>query len=86
MIYSIIPYEKVFYNEDDNTIMRMEASFQGEKVVLIKNSDNTYTLDRLLSTNPKAYLKPELSPGTLLMNVEPVKKDPGVLWKILNTD
>ncbi|NLY17520.1 MAG: hypothetical protein GX045_00835 [Clostridiaceae bacterium] len=85
MIYSVVPYEQIFYNSEDNAFMRMEVSLHGERVVLMKNHDNTYTIERLLSTNPKAYLRPELSPGTLIMNVEPVKNASGVTWEIMNT-
>lgn len=86
MIYSVVPYEQIFYNSAENTVSRMEVNLHGEQVVLLKNPDSTFTIERLLSTNPKAYLRPELLPGTLLMNVESVKNAPGVTWKILNTD
>lgn len=85
MIYSIVPHEQIFYNSEDNAFVRMEVNLHGERVVLLKNPDNTYKIERLLSTNPKSYLRPELSPGTLLMNVESVKNAPGVSWEILNT-
>ncbi|MDI9482660.1 MAG: YlzJ-like family protein [Bacillota bacterium] len=68
MIYSIIPFEQIFY-ESRGEISHMEIMLHGERVVLLKNKDNTYTIDKLISTNPKAYLRPELMPGTLLMNI-----------------
>ena len=68
MIYSIIPIEQIFY-ESRGEISHMEIMLHGERVVLLKNKDNTYTIDKLISTNPKAYLRPELMPGTLLMNI-----------------
>ncbi|MDD4297779.1 MAG: YlzJ-like family protein [Ruminiclostridium sp.] len=86
MIYSVVPYEHIFYNAEENPSLRMEVSLHGEQVVLLKNSDSTYTIERLLSTNPKSYLKPELLPGTLLMTVASVKEAPGVTWEILNKD
>jgi hypothetical protein len=73
VIYSVIPYERIFY-DNQNEMSFIEVTLHGERVVLIKNKDNTYTIDKLISTNPKAYLKPELMPGTLLMNVT-IKND-----------
>lgn len=81
MIYSIIPFEQIFY-DSRSEMSYMEVTLHGERVVLLKNKDNTYTIDKLISTNPKAYLKPELMPGTLLMNVT-VKNDySDTVWKI----
>lgn len=85
MIYSIVPYDNIFYNAEDKD-ERMEVTLNGEKIVLLKNSDNTFTIERLISTNPKAYLKPELSPGTLLMTVAVNNKSSGVTWKIMDMD
>jgi len=86
MIYSVVPIEHIYYNAEENASLRMEVNLHGEQVVLIKNPSNTYAIERLLSTNPKSYLKPELSPGTLIMAVESVKEAPGVTWEILNKD
>jgi len=73
LIYSIVPYEQIFYDARSEMSF-VEVTLHGERVVLLKNKDNTYTIDRLVSTNPKAYLNPELMPGTLLMGVT-IKND-----------
>ncbi|NLK69622.1 MAG: hypothetical protein GX283_10790 [Clostridiaceae bacterium] len=83
MIYSIVPYQQILYNEE-NKQERMEMSINGEQVILLKNDNNTYTIERLLSTNPKSYLIPELMPGTVIMTITAKKETPEVTWEILN--
>lgn len=83
MIYSIVPYQQILYNEE-NKQERMEMSINGEQVILLKNDNNTYTIERLLSTNPKSYLIPELMPGTVIMTFTVKKETPEVTWEILN--
>jgi hypothetical protein len=85
MIYSIVPFEQIlFRQEDDKAGTRMEVTLQGERVVLLKNDNNTYTIERLISTNPKAYMMPELMPGNLLMTVTASKDNPRVTWEVMN--
>ena len=44
MIYSIVPYQQILYNEE-NKQERMEMSINGEQVILLKNDNNTYTIE-----------------------------------------
>jgi len=83
MIYSVVPFDQILFNQEDPGV-RMDVTLNGEHVVLLKNDDNTYTIERLISTNPRAYLKPELMPGTLLMTITAKKETPRVTWTILN--
>ena len=85
MIYSIVPYQQILSNEENNQ-ERMEMSINGEQVILLKNDNNTYTIERLISTNPKSYLSPELMPGTVIMTITAKKEMPNVTWEILNKD
>ena len=85
MIYSIVPYQQILSNEE-NKQERMEMSINGEQVILLKNDNNTYTIERLISTNPKSYLSPELMPGTVIMTITAKKEMPNVTWEILNKD
>jgi hypothetical protein len=64
----------------------MEVTLDGEQVVLLQNDNNTYSVERLISTNPRAYLKPELMPGTLLMTITAKEETPRAIWKIMKTD
>lgn len=82
MIYSIVPPEQLFYADIKQE--RMEVSINGEKVILLKNDDNTYTVERLISTNPKAYLKPEFMPGRRLLSVTPDKGTPDAKWEVIS--
>lgn len=86
MIYSIIPFDQILFHQQGSTGTRMEVTLDGERVVLLKNDNNTYTIERLISTNPRAYLKPELMPGTLLMTVSAKKETPNLTWTIINRE
>lgn len=85
MIYSVVPFDQILFNQEDPGI-RMDVTLNGEHVVIIKNDNNTYSIERLISTNPKAYLKPELMPGTMLMTITAKKETPRVTWTILNNN
>ena len=86
MIYSIVPYQQIVSNSEENNQERMQMNINGEQVILLKNDNNTYTIERLLSTNPKSYLSPELMPGTVIMTITAKKEMPDVTWEILNKD
>ncbi len=86
VIYSIVPFDQVLFDQQSGTEARMEVTLDGERVVLMKNDDNTYSIERLISTNPKAYLKPELAPGTMLMTITATKETPNLTWQIMNRD
>jgi len=82
MIYSIVPAEQLYYSDIKQE--RMEAVINGERVILLKNEDNTYTVERLISTDPKSFLKPEFMPGTRFLQITSEKEGPDLKWKILN--
>lgn len=84
MIYSIVPFDQLLFYNEESTRTRMEVTLDGEQVVLTKNDNNTYSIERLISTNPKSYLRPEFMPGTLLMTITATKETPEVKWQIMN--
>lgn len=84
MIYSVIPFDQILFDQQGESGVRMEVTLDGERVVLLKNDNNTYSIERLITTNPKAYLKPELTPGTLLMTISATKETPNLTWTIIN--
>ncbi len=86
MIYSIVPIDQIVFDKQQNNAARMEVMLQGERVVLVKNDNLSYTIERLISTNPKAYLMSELMPGTLIMAVAAKKDSPEVVWEIVNNN
>ena len=70
ILYSIIPVDVVFgcqYNCEDFNLK--EIDYEGEKVVVSQLSNNTYRVDRIISTSPKAYLNPKLMPGKIIENL-----------------
>lgn len=81
MIYSVIPPEQLYYEETKQE--RIEVIINGERVILLKNDNNTYTIDRLISTNPKAYLNPDFMPGTVIMTITSKKEGPDAKWELM---
>jgi len=67
LLYSIIPVDVVFGNyystEGYNSI---EIEYEGEKVEVVPLSGNSYRINRVISTSPKAYLNPKLMPGNII--------------------
>ena len=45
MIYSIVPFDQILFDQSTSG-MRMDVTLQGEHVVLLKNDNNTYTIER----------------------------------------
>ncbi len=72
ILYTIIPDESIFNNDNSvsnsnqasDNLATMEINYMGEKVAVLKNSNNKYVVERLLSTSLSAYLNPKLQPGT----------------------
>ncbi|AUG57917.1 YlzJ-like family protein [Acetivibrio saccincola] len=68
ILYSIVPVEFVFGNFGNqvNEKRYVELEYLGEKIIAIPLSNNKYKIDRVISTSPKAYLNPNLTPGTII--------------------
>lgn len=69
ILYSIVPADIVFkgFNTDEKAdISYVELEYQGERVQAVPVSNSEYIIARLISTYPKAYLKPGLQPGTII--------------------
>lgn len=68
ILYSIVPVEIVFgkfYNQPEEN-KYIELEYLGEKIIAVALSNNRYKIDRIISTSPKAYLNPNLAPGTII--------------------
>jgi hypothetical protein len=64
ILYSIVPPEVVFNGfEDDGGIKYIEGEYRGEKVLVARMTDGSYTVSRLLSTKPSLFLDPAFQPG-----------------------
>lgn len=63
--YSIVPMEMVF-NENKNEYNYAEVDYLGQKVIVSHLSGSRYVINRVISTQLKAYLDPRLQPGTVI--------------------
>jgi hypothetical protein len=67
ILHSIIPYEKIYEGYTENNIKEfVEINYKGEKVLAAAMGNSEYMITRVISTWPKAYLNPELQPGTII--------------------
>lgn len=70
ILYSIVPPEVVFKGFEDNTgnggIKYIEGEYRGERVVVARMADGSYTMSRLLSTRPSSFLDPVFQPGSIV--------------------
>lgn len=67
ILYSIIPAEVVFgsgYNTQELNFVEIE--YEGEKIEVAPLAGNTYKINRIISTSPKAFLNPRLMPGNII--------------------
>lgn len=67
VIYSIVPPEVIFSaNKENGRENFLEMNYKGERVFVSKHHGNEYTIERIISTSPMAYLDPEIQPGTII--------------------
>lgn len=67
IFHSIIPMEIVFGNKLESQEMNLlEMEYLGEKVQVSPLTNNQLVITRLISTSPKAYLNPDLQPGSVI--------------------
>ncbi|NLK85866.1 MAG: hypothetical protein GX279_00030 [Clostridiaceae bacterium] len=65
ILYSIVPPEIVFNGfEGDAGIKHIQGEYRGEKVLVVRMTDGSYTMSRLISTRPSSFLDPAFQPGT----------------------
>jgi hypothetical protein len=69
LIYSIIPPEKIFYDENNDKGKVIEAYYKGITMEVLKR-ENSSTIARIISTNPKDYLNNNIQPGIEIKNNE----------------
>ncbi|MBO8142349.1 MAG: YlzJ-like family protein [Firmicutes bacterium] len=63
MLWTVMPPEWVF--EDDGGPRLAEVAAGAMRIVLEAGPGGAWRVQRVLSTNPFDYLRPELSPGAL---------------------
>lgn len=66
MLYTIVPMDIVLQDEQKRNYNYVEKTINGQLIQLNKNSNNKYSVARIISTNPNAFLNPELQPGSCI--------------------
>ncbi len=67
ILYSIVPPEIIFNGSEANAgIKYIEGEYRGEKVVVARMNDGSYTMSRLISTKPSSFLDPAFQPGSIV--------------------
>ena len=68
ILHTIMPLEYIFnkdsseYNKSDY----VDIEYMNEKIQAIELSNGNYIINRLLSSNPSAFLNPNLMPGRII--------------------
>lgn len=64
IIHSIVPLEMIFQDSGaDSRQVPIVIQYMGELVEAIPVGTGGFTISRVLSTSPSAYLNPKLQPG-----------------------
>lgn len=63
VLYTPLHHEEIFPNEEKANELK---SYAGRQCYVKKQSDGSYELVRLLSTNPQDFLRNEFQPGSKL--------------------
>lgn len=67
IIYSIIPYEYIFSEQSKSSENKyMQIEYMGETLEVSPMSNNSFIVNRIISTNPKSFLKPQIQPGKII--------------------
>ncbi len=73
ILYTIMPSEYIFNrdNEEYHKNNYVDIEYMNEKIQAIELSDGNYIINRLLSSNPSAFLNPGLMPGRVIKAIVP---------------
>lgn len=67
VIWTVMPDEFIFSDfQPDCAPEREEVKYQGVSLIVERISTRQCRIERLLTTNPADYLRPELQPGVVL--------------------
>lgn len=67
MIYSIISNDVIFNDLENEKIYKYEEiSYKDSFLQVCYNQNNSYTIHRIISTNPNDYLNKALQPGNTI--------------------
>ena len=63
MMYTIMPMDMVLASGEALKYNFEERNINGQLVQVTKGDDENYSVVRVMSTDPKTFLKPEFQPG-----------------------
>ncbi len=71
LLYTIIPPEYIFAEEDDygqysSKIEEIEIQKNGKSFLVSPTNGGRAKINRIISTNPQDYLNPEWQPGSIM--------------------
>jgi hypothetical protein len=64
-LWSIVPTEMILSDMDDLPVYE-EVTCNNMKLLVEKIGSTQFKINRLLTTDPQDYLRPEMQPGTIL--------------------
>lgn len=70
MLWTIVPADMLMDEDDDVSVAEMSVG--AATVVVHVGADGARRVQRLLSTNPADYLRPEWQPGAVWRGPDPV--------------
>lgn len=72
LLWTVVPLDVVFKEADSTepAVRCEEVGYAGGRVVVEKNSADQVRVIRVLSTDPREYLRQEWQPGTILSTAQ----------------
>lgn len=68
ILWTIVPQEEIWEDEAGPTgsAALMEVSYGGVPLLARRTPEGATVIERLLTTDPNAFLRPELTPGVVI--------------------
>lgn len=66
IIYTAIPLEQVFSEDNTSEYEIFEMDYQGKKIIAEPINHHQARVVQLISSNPNDYLNPNLAPGKII--------------------
>lgn len=66
MLYTIVPIENIFAQNDSTDCSYCEKEIDGKVIQLNKDNNGKYSVVRIMSTEPSAYLNKKLQPNSYI--------------------
>lgn len=66
ILYTMTPLDQIFPSDEDVFSRYVAVNYNGVQLLAIKQEDNDYRVDRILSTDPAHYLDGTIQPGAII--------------------